>query len=629
MRSTFESSVMRILLAFLAMACVQFPLRAEPPETLPAGMGKYVMMLWEPGTPKPGSDGKELLLKVEEPDVEKRGGRVLHRKNNQRLIVLPMKAAAELRRHRSVMYLQRLWMGEDLDGWDERTPSDDRMAAQTDTEVAQATPWGPRSFDYDDSGNITAVGPDQYAYDSAGRLVSATVNGTTQTYKYDAFGNLIEMKTGSAAASIAIDSASNRLVQATYDAAGNVVNDRGRTYKWDSVGSLVKARDGRWNIYDADDELVGGGNLGPEGFPTRTTWTIRDFEGRVLREYTGEYSEDSDQEYWIWRLDRFYGAGQAIASDSQLWSWNGGAIQYGGLRHYHVDHLGTVRMVTDGDGRSIAENDHYPFGVAQTKSYQEQLKEGDVHVDNLRFAGHTREFLDLLNAESQNYLDYMHARWYEPHEGRFLSVDPARASARQTAPQTWNRYTYARNNPILRIDPDGLVDRRSPDDKEITESTAALRVAALLNMQRKVESGATIVVKRTASGRRYAAAGPWSDNRADEVKVLLPPAGAKDVTAVATMHNHVAHGVYQVPSRTEEGKTESWSPSNPTQPSGADAAAANQAGVTGYITVPSEGVLVKVNPDCTSEVILSESDYDAWAMRAREYVNAPVEQTPP
>ncbi|HEV7767309.1 MAG TPA: RHS repeat-associated core domain-containing protein [Thermoanaerobaculia bacterium] len=39
--------------------------------------------------------------------------------------------------------------------------------------------------------------------------------------------------------------------------------------------------------------------------------------------------------------------------------------------------------------------------------------------------------------------------------GRFLSVDPAKESIDPNQPQTWNRYTYAGNNPLRYVDPDG------------------------------------------------------------------------------------------------------------------------------------------------------------------------------
>jgi RHS repeat-associated core domain len=112
-------------------------------------------------------------------------------------------------------------------------------------------------------------------------------------------------------------------------------------------------------------------------------------------------------------------------------------------------------MVTDSSGRSVSEHDYYAFGVTPTKAYQEQINWGDPHIDAMRFAGHQREFLGFINTENTDYLDYMHARYYDPNMGRFLSVDPTMESADLKRPQSWNRYSYVLNSPINALDPDG------------------------------------------------------------------------------------------------------------------------------------------------------------------------------
>jgi len=53
-------------------------------------------------------------------------------------------------------------------------------------------------------------------------------------------------------------------------------------------------------------------------------------------------------------------------------------------------------------------------------------------------------------------LDYFGARYYSGAQGRFTSVDPLMTSATVYDPQTWNRYTYGRNNPLKFIDPNGM-----------------------------------------------------------------------------------------------------------------------------------------------------------------------------
>jgi hypothetical protein len=49
--------------------------------------------------------------------------------------------------------------------------------------------------------------------------------------------------------------------------------------------------------------------------------------------------------------------------------------------------------------------------------------------------------------------EIMHARYFSPILGRFLSVDPVGGDVGSS--QSWNRYTYVLNNPLVLIDPNG------------------------------------------------------------------------------------------------------------------------------------------------------------------------------
>jgi RHS repeat-associated protein len=70
--------------------------------------------------------------------------------------------------------------------------------------------------------------------------------------------------------------------------------------------------------------------------------------------------------------------------------------------------------------------------------------------DNVRqkFTGKERD--------SESGLDYFLARDYSGPQGRFTSVDPLASSAHPAEPQSWNRYTYAANNPLKFTDPTGM-----------------------------------------------------------------------------------------------------------------------------------------------------------------------------
>jgi RHS repeat-associated protein len=65
-----------------------------------------------------------------------------------------------------------------------------------------------------------------------------------------------------------------------------------------------------------------------------------------------------------------------------------------------------------------------------------------------RFTGKQRDY------ESGLGLDYFGARYFSAAQGRFTSADTPLLS-RLDAPQMWNLYAYAANNPLRRIDPDG------------------------------------------------------------------------------------------------------------------------------------------------------------------------------
>jgi RHS repeat-associated protein len=78
-------------------------------------------------------------------------------------------------------------------------------------------------------------------------------------------------------------------------------------------------------------------------------------------------------------------------------------------------------------------------------------------------ASNTYKFASTYR-DSSSGLDYAVNRYYASGIGRFLSVDPV--VGRATRPQSWNRYTYVRNDPVNHRDPKGLRGDDDDDDPE-------------------------------------------------------------------------------------------------------------------------------------------------------------------
>jgi hypothetical protein len=90
-------------------------------------------------------------------------------------------------------------------------------------------------------------------------------------------------------------------------------------------------------------------------------------------------------------------------------------------------------------------------------------------------------------------LDYFGARYYSGAQGRFLSVDPENASAKEEDPQSWNAYAYTRNNPLKYTDPDGRRYVICPDSGSCIEtSDAEFQTEYWLNPEKKKVKGSYI-----------------------------------------------------------------------------------------------------------------------------------------
>ena len=126
----------------------------------------------------------------------------------------------------------------------------------------------------------------------------------------------------------------------------------------------------------------------------------------------------------------------------------------------YTDHLGNVRMSYEKDATTgllkiLEESNYYPFGMKHSGYNSNNIQ------PNYKYKYNGKELQDELGL---NMYDYG-ARNYDPALGRWMNIDPLAELSRRFSP-----YTYALNNPVYFIDPDGM-SAENPIKKIISSNT--------------------------------------------------------------------------------------------------------------------------------------------------------------
>ena len=304
-----------------------------------------------------------------------------------------------------------------------------------------------------------------YEYDKLGRLKK--VKGGTgafytpdwrQDYGYDRYGNRTTVtKTGNAPqipldglASLSYTNGqgqtlNNRITSAnfTYDPAGNqtrAVVDAGgaqQQYRYDAAGRLAQ-------VLNADGSAVlatysyGAGNqrlMSVEGgVTTYYGWD----GGQVIGEY-----EASGASGLLWKTGYVYLGGRLLATTNA-----------NGTRFHHPDRLGTNVVTDQSNGELVTKQMGLPYGTQQPTG----VGGGDNSWQHSSKTNPSRKRFTSYDRSAATGLDYAVNRHYSSAQGRFTQVDPIGMSAASLEdPQTLNLYSYCGNDPINRLDPDGLL----------------------------------------------------------------------------------------------------------------------------------------------------------------------------
>ena len=294
---------------------------------------------------------------------------------------------------------------------------------------------------YDVIGNITGKTGvhSKYQYGDSGAGPHAlTSNGGCKTYAYDANGNQTSFRN--------CENTEYSLQYSTFDKATVVTR---KDHKSEFAYGPDRAR------YKRIDHIKQAGRFEKR----KTTWYLGSVE---LIDHHTSIGTVSKREY----RRNMGGVIQTIS-----YSTTTSTTPTGHSTHYlHTNHLGSTDVITDNQGRVAQTMSFDAWGKRRsTISWEEYssttsftqaalpssstLPRDDTHtaITNLGYTGH--EMIDGAG------FVHMNGRLYDPHTGRFLQADPFVESP-YGDPQTLNRYSYVRNNPLNATDPTGFFSVR-------------------------------------------------------------------------------------------------------------------------------------------------------------------------
>jgi RHS repeat-associated protein len=253
-----------------------------------------------------------------------------------------------------------------------------------------------------------------FDYDNLNRIAHAYTSGPNwgEAFTIDAWGNLTNEaqylgKTNHEGLNAAPATAKNQLTGYAYDAAGNMTTGG---YTYDPENRLATAG-GVTYTYDGDGNRV-----------KKSSGTLYWGAGPLAEgDLTGSATS--------WKEYVFFGGKRVARRDASNSS----------VHYFFSDHLGSTSVTTNSPGATLEEDiDYYPYGGIVSGSSS----------DHYLFTGKERD--------SESGLDNFGARYNASSMGRFMSPDPSNVSVDFWMPQTWNRYSYALNNPLKIVDRNGL-----------------------------------------------------------------------------------------------------------------------------------------------------------------------------
>ncbi|MBK6723000.1 MAG: hypothetical protein IPG58_06865 [Acidobacteria bacterium] len=295
-----------------------------------------------------------------------------------------------------------------------------------------------------------------YKYDSLDRISEAkeTVNGTQtwiQNWGYDRYGNRSSFTQNvlgnTAVSNPTINAATNRFNTGqnyTFDKNGNITEDPtsgGRQFTFNGDNKQTQAKLGK--------TLIGTYSYDGEG---KRVKKVTGSESTVFVYSNGRLVEERNSSTNALVTSYLYAGSQLPATETST------------ATNYTVtDHLGSPRVVVNGSGTVVSRRDFLPFG-------EELFADGTYRKtsDNYSTTGTdaVRQRFTGYQKDTETGLDFAEARMYQNQHGRFTAIDPLLASGKSANPQTFNRYSYTMNQPLVLTDPNGMQSGKKPEQQE-------------------------------------------------------------------------------------------------------------------------------------------------------------------
>ncbi|MCB9747816.1 MAG: fibronectin type III domain-containing protein [Candidatus Omnitrophica bacterium] len=285
-----------------------------------------------------------------------------------------------------------------------------------------------------------------YTYDSAGNILGITdaVHTATQTFQYDALNRLKKAVGNYGTKNYA------------YDQIGNIIQKDGKTYTYGAgtagPHAVTSLSDGSSFQYDANGNMIVRSESGVTteyGYDVenRLVSVKENSATKVLYQYDGDGGRTQMTISASSKTTTFVGSlyesdGSRATSHVFLGDTRVASITNGQIVYVHGDHLGGANVITAADGVIKELIEYKPFGA---KSVHEKYGSGEA------IAWH---YFTGQRLDDEVGLYYYGARYYDPSLGRFITADGIVQNP-VGDPQTFNRYSYVGNNPIIRIDPSG------------------------------------------------------------------------------------------------------------------------------------------------------------------------------